>query len=154
VIDREQFIDLIIEPTLEELGMFSAAASELVLGTAIQESRLTYIKQLGTGPALGVCQMEPILGVERRKSTFLIGERHMNLNTLVGAVIAALILFFTGMLALLQTEGVESISDIGQIPWIVLGVGSLVSFLKDYQAISTRRLVNKITGSGDGGGVL
>jgi len=78
----------------------------------------------------------------------------MNLNTLVGAVIAALILFFTGMLALLQTEGVESISDIGQIPWIVLGVGSLVSFLKDYQAISTRRLVNKITGSGDGGGVL
>ena len=59
MIDREQFIDLIIEPTLEELGMFSTAAVELVLGTAIQESRLTYIKQLGTGPALGVCQMEP-----------------------------------------------------------------------------------------------
>jgi len=78
----------------------------------------------------------------------------MNLNTIVGAVIAALILFFTGMLALLQTEGVETISDIGQIAWIVLGVGALVSFLKDYQAISTRRLVNKITGSGDGGGAL
>lgn len=59
MIDREQFIDLIIEPTLEELGMYSVAAAELVLGTALQESRLTYIKQLGTGPALGVCQMEP-----------------------------------------------------------------------------------------------
>ena len=59
MIDREQFIDLIIEPTLEELGMFSTSAVELVLGTAIQESRLTYIKQLGTGPALGICQMEP-----------------------------------------------------------------------------------------------
>lgn len=78
----------------------------------------------------------------------------MNLNTIVGAVIAALILFFTGMLALLQTEGVQTISDIGQVAWIVLGVGALISFLKDYQAISTRRLVNKITGSGDGGGTL
>tara|TARA_R110002126_G_scaffold203064_7_gene350411 strand:- start:686 stop:922 length:237 start_codon:yes stop_codon:yes gene_type:complete len=78
----------------------------------------------------------------------------MNLNTIVGALIAALILFFTGMLALLQTEGVATISDIGQVAWIVLGVGALISFLKDYQAISTRRLVNKITGSGDGGGVL
>jgi len=78
----------------------------------------------------------------------------MNLNTVVGAFIAALILFFTGMLALLQTEGVQSISDISQVAWIVLGVGSLVSFGKDYQAISTRRLVNKITGSGDGGGTL
>ena len=59
MIDREQFIDLIIEPTLEHLGMYSAAASELVLGTALQESRLVYIKQLNDGPALGVCQMEP-----------------------------------------------------------------------------------------------
>ncbi len=59
MIDREQFIDLIIEPTLEDLGLYSTAAVELVLGTALQESRLTYIKQLGVGPALGVCQMEP-----------------------------------------------------------------------------------------------
>jgi hypothetical protein len=78
----------------------------------------------------------------------------MNVNTLVGALIAALILFFTGMLALLQTEGIQSASDIGQIAWIVLGVGALISFLKDYQAISARRLINKITGTGDGGGTV
>lgn len=59
MIDREQFIDLIIEPTLEDLGLYSTAACELVLGTCLQESRLIYIKQLGSGPALGVCQMEP-----------------------------------------------------------------------------------------------
>jgi len=39
--------------------MYSVAASELLLGTAIQESRLTYLVQLGGGPALGVFQMEP-----------------------------------------------------------------------------------------------
>lgn len=59
MIDLEQFKDLVIEPTLEELGLYSVAAAELVLGTAIQESRLTYIKQLGGGPALGLFQMEP-----------------------------------------------------------------------------------------------
>lgn len=58
-LDLEQFTDLIIEPTLEHLGLYSVAASELVLGTAIQESNLKYIKQLGTGPALGLFQMEP-----------------------------------------------------------------------------------------------
>jgi len=59
MIDLDQFRDYVIEPTLEDLGLMSTAASELVLGTALQESHLTYIKQLGTGPALGVCQMEP-----------------------------------------------------------------------------------------------
>ena len=54
-----QFKDLIITPTLEAIGMHSPEAVELLLGTAIQESRLEYIKQLPDGPALGVYQMEP-----------------------------------------------------------------------------------------------
>ena len=58
------------------------------------------------------------------------------------------------MLALLQTPGVASVGDIGQIAWIVLAVGALISFLKDFQSISTRRLINKVTGTGDGGGSL
>lgn len=74
------------------------------------------------------------------------------LNTIIGALVAALILFLTGMLALLQTPGVASVGDIGQIAWIVLAVGALISFLKDFQSISTRRLINKVTGTGDGGG--
>ncbi len=59
MIDLDQFRDYVVEPTLEDLGMLSTSAVELVLGTALQESHLKYIKQLGEGPALGVCQMEP-----------------------------------------------------------------------------------------------
>ena len=69
-------------------------------------------------------------------------------ETVIGAFIAALILFFTAVLALLTQEGVNSLGDIGQIPWIVAGLGALISFLKDYQALSTRKLIASITGSG------
>lgn len=58
MIDIKQFRDHVVDPTLEQLGLYSIAASELVLGTALQESKLTYLVQLGGGPALGVCQME------------------------------------------------------------------------------------------------
>lgn len=57
--DVWQFRRLIVGPTLDGIGLYSPAALNLVLGTAIQESRLMYIEQLGGGPALGVYQMEP-----------------------------------------------------------------------------------------------
>ena len=71
----------------------------------------------------------------------------MNIPTISGALIAAVILFFTGLLALLQQEGVTSVGDINQVAWIVLGVGAFISFLKDFQALSTRRVIGKLTGS-------
>lgn len=49
----------IVRPTLVTLGMWTAAAEDLVMGTAAQESRLTWIRQLRGGPALGLWQMEP-----------------------------------------------------------------------------------------------
>lgn len=55
----EHVEDLIIHPALEALQLNSQAARELLLGTAIQESNLTYLEQLGGGPALGLFQMEP-----------------------------------------------------------------------------------------------
>jgi hypothetical protein len=58
-LDRKQFRELIIKPALEGLQLDSKAAQELLLGTAIQESGLKYLHQLGNGPALGVFQMEP-----------------------------------------------------------------------------------------------
>lgn len=51
--------ELVIRPALEALHLYSEAAEELVLGTALQESGLRYLKQLGDGPALGLWQMEP-----------------------------------------------------------------------------------------------
>lgn len=51
--------DLIIRPTLVEMGHYSPAAEALLLGTAAQESRGgRYLAQL-RGPARGIYQMEP-----------------------------------------------------------------------------------------------
>lgn len=58
-LDPQQFRLLVIRPVLERLGLHSQAAENLILGTALQESRLKYLKQLGAGPALGLMQMEP-----------------------------------------------------------------------------------------------
>jgi len=59
MINLPQFIKYVIQPTLAHLELGGRAAEELLLGTAIQESRLTYLHQLGAGPAEGVFQMEP-----------------------------------------------------------------------------------------------
>ena len=50
---------MVIRPALEKLGLWSTAAEELVLGTAIVESSLIYLRQHGDGPALGLWQVEP-----------------------------------------------------------------------------------------------
>lgn len=53
--------DYVIRPVLDLLPFSNAATAErLLLGTAAQESRFRYLKQLGKGPALGLWQMEPI----------------------------------------------------------------------------------------------
>lgn len=49
----------IVRPALEAIGLWSKAAENLVMGTAAQESHLKYVKQIGSGPALGLFQMEP-----------------------------------------------------------------------------------------------
>ncbi len=54
-----QFCANIVRPTLEAIGAHNRAAEDLVLGTALQESNLRYLRQLNEGPARGVYQMEP-----------------------------------------------------------------------------------------------
>lgn len=58
-LDPDQLRELVIRPTLKHLDLWSLASENLVLGTAIVESKLKAIKQYGTGPALGLWQMEP-----------------------------------------------------------------------------------------------
>lgn len=76
------------------------------------------------------------------------------MNAVLGALIAAIIAIATGALALLTATSVQSLGDITQLQWVVLGVGGLITFLKDWQAISARRVINKVTGTGDGGGSI
>ncbi|WP_137169381.1 hypothetical protein [Marinomonas sp. FW-1] len=58
-LNLEQLREYVVLPTLSNLGMYSEAAEQLVMGTITQESRATHLKQLGKGPALGLIQMEP-----------------------------------------------------------------------------------------------
>ena len=60
MIHIQQFKDHIIVPTLKKIGLHSDAAVQLLLGTAVQESRLMYLKQLKGGPAIGFYQIEVI----------------------------------------------------------------------------------------------
>lgn len=66
MIDAQQFRDEIIRPVLKLLegrdsgaNWSGQASEELVLGTTLVESQLTFLKQHGNGPALGVGQLEP-----------------------------------------------------------------------------------------------
>ncbi len=59
MLDTQNFKNLILVPTLKAVDLYSESAVNLLLGTAIQESRLTYLKQKGGGPALGLFQIEP-----------------------------------------------------------------------------------------------
>lgn len=52
------FRDRVIVPVLNEIGLHSDAAVNLLLGTALHESKLKYVHQDG-GPARGMYQMEP-----------------------------------------------------------------------------------------------
>lgn len=76
------------------------------------------------------------------------------MNTIVGAFIAMVIAMLTAALALLSGPEVTSLGDITGLQWVILIIGGLITFGKDFQAISARRLVNKVTGSGDGGGTV
>jgi hypothetical protein len=49
----------VVRPALTAIDLYSVAAEQLVLGTAIQESSLAATIQDGGGPALGYFQMEP-----------------------------------------------------------------------------------------------
>lgn len=49
-----------MRPVVQHLGVWSKEAEELIMGTIAQESAMgRYLVQLGSGPALGICQMEP-----------------------------------------------------------------------------------------------
>jgi hypothetical protein len=59
MLDIIQFRQSLVRPVLQVLDTYSKAAENLLLGTAVQESRLQYLRQLGDGPACGLYQMEP-----------------------------------------------------------------------------------------------
>lgn len=75
----------------------------------------------------------------------------MNVNTLSGAAIAALILFGSSVVTLFVNNPDMVFADLSTATWVSLLGGAAIAFLKDYQALTVRRTVNKISGTGDGG---
>jgi len=73
------------------------------------------------------------------------------MNTFIGALTAALILFLSSMVTLFTNDPYLEFSGITTAVWVSVGGGAAVAFLKDFQAISTRRMLNRVTKSGDGG---
>lgn len=59
MINLEQYEKHVLRPVLETMGMVSENAVQLMIGTALQESRFEYLVQLEEGPAVGFFQMEP-----------------------------------------------------------------------------------------------
>ncbi len=57
--DAIELHDYVIVPTLDQIGLNQPGASFLLLGTALVESDLTWLRQQSDGPALGLWQMEP-----------------------------------------------------------------------------------------------
>ena len=59
MINPNQYVKYVLEPTLRKLGMYSIDAMHLMFRTALVESKLTHIRQLPDGPALSFLQIEP-----------------------------------------------------------------------------------------------
>lgn len=60
MIDLPQLQTYVLRPILKALQLHTAAAEALVMGTILKESHGgRYLHQLGAGPAVGICQMEP-----------------------------------------------------------------------------------------------
>lgn len=58
--DIRNFRDYIVVPALGHINLYSLEAEQLVMATAMAESNLTFIQQIGRGPARSFFQMEPV----------------------------------------------------------------------------------------------
>lgn len=57
--DLKQFRDLIVRPALQQINYYSLEAEQLVMATAMAESKIHYVHQVGGGPARSFFQIEP-----------------------------------------------------------------------------------------------
>lgn len=58
--DIRQFRDFIVRPALQQINAWTLNVEQLVMATAMAESGVFFIHQIGRGPARGFFQMEPV----------------------------------------------------------------------------------------------
>lgn len=66
MLDNTQLRELLTRPTLKALQMWTPSSENLMVGTAIVESNLVYLKQIN-GPALSLWMIEPPTYLDLRK---------------------------------------------------------------------------------------
>lgn len=156
MINPFEFRRLVIAPTLRLMSMYSLSAEALLLGTAMAESGLVHLTQMGGGPARGVYQMEipTAADIARR---YLVRKRDLArlLKTVVGydartlsdlAIEARLIVdlrFATVMARLKYAMDPEPLPPVGDLEGLAkvwkrvyntpLGKGTAASFILKYR---------------------
>ena len=73
------------------------------------------------------------------------------MNTIIGACIAAMILFMSSMVTLFTNDPTLEFDQISTAVWVSILGGAAIAFLKDYQSITARRFISRATRSTDGG---
>ncbi len=68
MINPRHFRLLVVRPVLTCLELWSEVAENLLVGTAVQESGLRHLRQLGNGPARGLYQIEPATESDIRRN--------------------------------------------------------------------------------------
>lgn len=106
MIDISHLRNFVVRPVLQYLNMWSEVSENLVVGTAIQESHATYLKQMGGGPALGIYQMEPATHDDIWKN--YIAFRQPLADTMRGLMIAR----YTSVPLFLKTGAEEMIGNL------------------------------------------
>jgi len=76
------------------------------------------------------------------------------MNVILGALISAAIPFIGGVMLLFSADASLEFSDILTASWVTLCGTALVAFLKGTQSLTVRRVINKVTNTGDGGGTI
>lgn len=76
------------------------------------------------------------------------------LNTIIGGAVAALILIISSIVTIFAADPDLTFATVSTATWVSILGGGAVAFLKSFNTISVRRLTNKMTNTGDGGGQI
>ena len=75
-------------------------------------------------------------------------------NTIIGALCNAGILFLSSLVTLFSNDPTLEFNQIATAAWVSMVGDAAIAYLKDYQSITARRFINRMTKSGDGGGAV
>ncbi|MEY8204170.1 MAG: hypothetical protein RPR40_03760 [Bermanella sp.] len=149
MINAKHLRDYVVQPALKNMGMWSEAAENLLIGTIYQESRGGhYLRQLGNGPALGIYQIEPVTHedvwanfisyrrtLERKVAGLLTGEDRNSqlISNLSYATVIARIIYYRRPDALPGAWDIKALAEYWKEHYNTrLGKGTVEEFMQNF----------------------